>query len=135
MRTASRSTKRWRRAHERFRVATQPLGIDTEWRQELGNPLLFVARNARAADLVIVGTEREATALDGARILNASDLLMEVGRPTLLVPPEPSGLEASRLLIAWKDTPESRRAAWNALPQVRWRSSAPRRPGCAFASI
>jgi nucleotide-binding universal stress UspA family protein len=108
-----------REAHERFRLSTQPLGIGTEWRQELGNPLLFVARNARAADLVVAGTERDATAMDNARLLNASDLLMEVGRPTLLVPPEAARLDAARILVAWKDTRESRRAVWDALPLLK----------------
>lgn len=106
-------------AHERFRAVTQPLGIATEWRQELGNPLMFIGRNARAADLVIVGTEREAGAMDNARMLNASDLLMEVGRPTLLIPPEAARLDASRILVAWKDTRESRRAVWDALPLLK----------------
>jgi nucleotide-binding universal stress UspA family protein len=108
-----------REAHERFRLATQPLGIGTEWRQELANPLIYVARTARAADLVIAGTEREATAMDNARMLNASDLLMEVCRPTLLVPPEAAHLDASRILVAWKDTRESRRAIWDALPLLK----------------
>ncbi|HVV92989.1 MAG TPA: universal stress protein [Hyphomicrobiales bacterium] len=108
-----------REAHERFLTATRSLGIGTEWRQELGNPLAFVARNARAADLVIAGTEREATTMDNARILNASDLLMEVGRPTLLVPPEAARLDAARILVAWKDTRESRRAVWDALPFLK----------------
>jgi nucleotide-binding universal stress UspA family protein len=106
-------------ARERFRAATAPLGLGTEWRQELGSPLMFVARNARAADLVVAGTEREATALDNTRMLNASDLLMEVGRPTLLVPPEATGLEARRILVAWKDSRESRRAVWEALPLLK----------------
>lgn len=108
-----------REAHERFLTATKPLGIGTEWRQEFGNPLMFVARNARAADLVIAGAERDATAMDNARMLNASDLLMEVGRPTLLVPPEAARLDASRILVAWKDTRESRRAVWDALPLLK----------------
>lgn len=106
-------------AKKRFQSATEPLGLSTEWRQALQNPLAAVSRNARAADLIVVGTERDGGALDGARLLDPSDLLMEVGRPVLVVPPEARGPEASSILVAWKDTPEARRAARDALPLLK----------------
>jgi hypothetical protein len=44
------------------------------------------------------------------------DVLMRAGRPVLVVPPGVSALEGRRVLVAWKDTRETRRAVADALP-------------------
>ncbi len=46
-------------------------------------------------------------------------LLMEVGRPVLVVPPGIEHLAVQRVVVAWKDTPEARRALHDALPFLR----------------
>jgi CBS domain-containing protein/nucleotide-binding universal stress UspA family protein len=50
---------------------------------------------------------------------NPSDLLMQTGRPLLVVPDACDWLDLRSALIAWKDTPECRRAAVDALPILR----------------
>ena len=46
----------------------------------------------------------------------AGALLMEVGRPVLVAPPGIERLAAKRVVVAWKDTREARRAVHDALP-------------------
>ena len=48
-----------------------------------------------------------------------SNLLMQAGRPVLAVPAEAESFSAERILIAWKDTREARRAVSDALPLLR----------------
>jgi nucleotide-binding universal stress UspA family protein len=75
-----------------------------------------VAQEARAADLIITGTNRDDIVLDRLRRLDPSDLLMKAGRPIFLVPPEAEYLKLENVLVAWKDTREARRAVADALP-------------------
>ncbi len=46
-------------------------------------------------------------------------VLMEVGRPVLMTPPGSDDLRAERIVVAWKDAPEARRAVSAALPFLR----------------
>jgi nucleotide-binding universal stress UspA family protein len=73
-----------------------------------------VARNARAADLVIIGSE--ARRADVTRHVDAGGLVMRAGRPVLLVPLEVEWLKLKTIVVAWKDTREARRAVSDALP-------------------
>jgi nucleotide-binding universal stress UspA family protein len=50
---------------------------------------------------------------------NPSDLVTLTGRPLLVVPDTSSWLDLRSVLIAWKDTPECRRAVADALPILR----------------
>jgi hypothetical protein len=75
-----------------------------------------VAREARAADIVITGVNRDGILLDSLRQLDPSDLVMEAGRPIFVVPPEAEYLKLNSVLVAWKDTREARRAVADALP-------------------
>jgi nucleotide-binding universal stress UspA family protein len=85
-----------------------------EWRSVLDFPTEAVAREARAADLVIVGNIRENR--DPFRALDPGSLLLKTGRPVLVVPRTVSTLSPQRVVIAWKDARESRRAVRDALP-------------------
>jgi nucleotide-binding universal stress UspA family protein len=51
--------------------------------------------------------------------VNPSDLVMQVGRPLLVVPETCNRLDLRSVLIAWKDTAEARRAVSDALPLLR----------------
>src|SRR3979409_546054 len=44
---------------ERFRAATRKRAREIEWRSALVNPTTFVAREARAADIIITGADRD----------------------------------------------------------------------------
>ena len=85
-----------------------------EWRSALAWPTDFVARNARAADLIITGPQ--AAAADAAGRINTGDLVLRAGRPVLVVPPGAEFLRLNSVVVAWKDTREARRAVNDALP-------------------
>jgi nucleotide-binding universal stress UspA family protein len=44
---------------------------------------------------------------------------MQAGRPLLIVPDSADWLDLRNVLVAWKDTPEARRAIVDALPMMR----------------
>lgn len=87
-----------------------------EWRQALALPRDYVLEQARAADLIVVDRPRPTDG--GLRPMNVdgSDLVMDAGRPVLFVPPDVNFLSAKHVVIAWKDTRESRRAVWDSMP-------------------
>ena len=76
----------------------------------------FLACEARNADLVVTGLDRGRPVLDTSRRVNTGDLVMQAGRPVLLVPAGVNRLELDLVMIGWKDTREARRAAYDALP-------------------
>lgn len=90
-------------------------GVPTAWRDTevfAG----YLAEEARCADLIIIGHDRGASLLDPARRVENSDLVMQAGRPVLIVPHDVSALPLDHVLVAWKDTRETRRAVRDALP-------------------
>ena len=105
--------KRLELVEERFRDALKGRARRIEWRSAIAEPVSFIAEECRAADLVIVGKRPDDILLDPAA------LVMQAGRPLLMIPNEVEVLKAERILIAWKDTCEARRAVFNALPLLR----------------
>jgi hypothetical protein len=76
-----------------------------EWRTVLDLPIEAIAREARAADLVVIG---RAEAPGGAyRALDPGTAILKLGRPTLVVPEETSLLRSEHVVIGWKDTREA----------------------------
>jgi len=108
--------KRMAETEERFRTAAQTRARDIEWRCAMTRPADFVAGEARAADLVIIGANRDGMIRDPLRQLDPSDLVMQAGRPVFVVPPEAEYLKLKNVLVAWKDSREARRAVYDALP-------------------
>ena len=97
-----------------FRACVGETRSRVEWRSSLEFPTEFVAREARAADLVITGRVR--SPYDPYRSTDSDALVLRTGRPVLVVPPGLQSLNAKRVVIAWKDTREARRAVQDALP-------------------
>lgn len=90
-----------------------------EWRCAEDFPVRFIVQQARAADIIVVG-ERSRDALgDPFMQADPGDLLMQAGRPLLVVSDTSNWLDLRNALIAWKDTQESRRAVADALPMLR----------------
>jgi nucleotide-binding universal stress UspA family protein len=113
-----RIKKRLLEAKMRFQAAmTRP--ADIEWRQALSQPNAYVAQQACATDLVITGLGCYGKLLDPFRALDPSRLVVEAGRPVLVVPPEVEAFQLRRVVIGWKNTTETRRAIWDALPLLR----------------
>ena len=95
-------------AERRFRAAC-PNGA-AEWRSFAEEPAPALVREARSADLLVVGNDGEA---------EAGEVLMQAGRPVLVVPAETASLEARAVVIGWRDTPQARRAVADALPLLQ----------------
>ena len=102
-----------------FREALTRRAKNIEWRGALVAPAEYVAREARAADIILTGCNRNGLMLDRLRRLDPSDLVMQAGRPVMIIPPETEWLRLRSILVAWKDTTEARRAVWNALPLLK----------------
>jgi nucleotide-binding universal stress UspA family protein len=97
-----------------FCAAVGASGRRAEWRSVLDYPAEAVAREARAADLVIIGNEQENR--DPFRALDPGSVLLKAGRPVLVVPRGVTSFSPRRIAIAWKDVREARRAVQDALP-------------------
>jgi nucleotide-binding universal stress UspA family protein len=110
-------TKRLAQVEDRFRIMSSPRKI--EWRSAITRPVHYVSREARAADLVIVGAQRNGFVSDLAGSLDPGELVMQIGRPILVVPPQVKSLELKLAMVCWKDTREARRAVSDALPLLQ----------------
>jgi nucleotide-binding universal stress UspA family protein len=88
---------------------------DIEWRTTLDLPCDALAREARCADLVIIGQQSPGRH-DRHRTLDPGEVLLKLGRPALLVAPGVASLRAEHVVVAWKDTREARRAVLDAIP-------------------
>src|SRR5665647_1575538 len=107
------------RCEARFRSALKDFGGSLEWRSAAAYPADFLAAEARAADLLVVGRSENYTALGPHQLLDIGDAVMKAGRPVLVVPPRCTALAPNRILVAWKDTAEARRAIAAALPLLK----------------
>jgi nucleotide-binding universal stress UspA family protein len=99
---------------QQFCKAIGKRGREVEWRSGLDFPTEVLAREARAADLVIIGNERENR--DPFRSLDPAGFLLKAGRPVLVVPASVRSFSPKRIGIAWKDAREARRAVHDSLP-------------------
>ena len=102
-----------------FRAAMQNRAVAVEWRCAEDFPTRFTIQQSRAADIVVVGGEGGEALADPFTDANPNDLVMQLGRPVLVVPDSCNWLDLRSVLIAWKDTPEARRAIVDAMPILR----------------
>ncbi|CDX16775.1 conserved hypothetical protein [Mesorhizobium sp. ORS 3324] len=86
------------------------------WRGELDDPTRAVVLHARAADLVITGVPAAAGAGDFQRTIDAGALVLSAGRPVLFAADDLRALKGEKVVVAWKDCRESRRAVVDAMP-------------------
>lgn len=107
------------RLHEherRFRAQADQVEA-IEWRGGLDFPADLILKECRAADLIVLG--RDQAPGDFYFTVDPGSIVLQAGRPVLLVPEPVDSLSARRVVIAWKDTRESRRAIRDALPLLR----------------
>lgn len=90
-----------------FRNIAGAVHRNVEWRAVLGVPTVALAREARIADLVVVG--QQAASADIYNALDPGRVVLWVGRPTIVVPKGVTALRADHIVIGWKDTREARR--------------------------
>ena len=91
----------------------------TAWQASVGMPAEALVREARRADLIVVGRLPEAVRPSTFTHPDPGDVMMRAGRPVLLVPPGLSRLDAAQVVVAWRDSREARRAIHDALPFLR----------------
>lgn len=107
-------------AEAEFRTVFGSQNRSLEWRASVLVTSLadHLAVAARAADLIVT-TATAGNTRNGTPRLRVGDLAMQAGRPVLVVPATPQDLALDRLVIAWKDTREARRAVADALPLLQ----------------
>lgn len=115
----ARTKEKMAEVERELRGAMLERGNDVEWRQAFEPPARFVARQSRAADLIIIGGSHGEIAPDPYRVLDPGDLVMVAGRPVLVVPDAVEELRAEHIVVAWKDTREARRAVADAMPLLK----------------
>lgn len=93
--------------------------LRTDWRTALDEPTAHLVDQARAADLIVVSRHGADDTLRDVLGVPPGPVLMEAGRPILVVPPRIEHLKGRRIVVAWKDTPEARRAVSAALGFIR----------------
>jgi nucleotide-binding universal stress UspA family protein len=110
------ATARFEEMGKKFRIQGQQLK-EVEWRTALELPSDLVVREARAADLVIVGPTRMGANVHD--LVEPGVILLRAGRPLLVVPDTLARLPLRRVVVACKDTRECRRAVRDALPVLK----------------
>ena len=98
-----------------FRNSIEKRAKSVEWRSVQTLPAPYVLQQARAADILVIGARNEAI-VDPCAAADPSDLVMQAGRPIIVVPPTAEWLDFRSVLVAWKDVKEARRAVFDALP-------------------
>ena len=101
-----------------FRQSVQKRARQVEWRGAIDFPVRFLLQEARCADIVVSGPDRGAFS-DPFVQAGPKDIVMQLGRPLLIVPDAANWLDLRSALVAWKDTTEARRAIADALPMLR----------------
>src|SRR5215212_2456564 len=98
-----------------FRAAVEKRATALEWRSARALPVPYLLQHARAADILVIGARQE-TLVDPSSAPDPSDLVMQAGRPLVVVPRTVEWLDFRSVLVAWKDVREARRAIFDALP-------------------
>lgn len=102
-----------------FRNAMQNRAAEIEWRSAEDFPTRYLVQQARACDIIVLGEASRGRITDPFAQADPNELVMQAGRPMLVVPPACNWLDLRSLLVAWKDTVEARRAVSDALPLLR----------------
>jgi nucleotide-binding universal stress UspA family protein len=91
-------------------------GADLDWRRFHEAPSRALIRMAHAADLIVVSPRGEAAA---GREADPGEVVINAGRPVLVVPSHSRRMRTDTVVVAWKDTRETRLAIVAALPLLR----------------
>ncbi|HZZ87712.1 MAG TPA: universal stress protein [Caulobacteraceae bacterium] len=103
------------KARTLFGDATAELADKAAFLSGLQLPAQAIALASRAADLIVAGGA-PSSMRDRYTVCDTAELAIISGRPVLVAPPIAAPLSAKRVLLAWKDTREARRALSDAMP-------------------
>lgn len=90
--------------------------VKTEWRESLTRPTHAVVTASRSADLIVMAASEGASSGDSYRVANPASVVLRAGRPLLVVARKAEHVPARKVVVAWKDTREARRAVADAIP-------------------
>lgn len=90
--------------------------VRAAWRQSLTSPTHAVVQAAQAADLIVIAASEGAATGDPYRHANPASVVLRAGRPVLVVRDKVEQFNAERIVVAWKNTREARRAIADAVP-------------------
>jgi nucleotide-binding universal stress UspA family protein len=104
-------------AETEFRSVFQRLAAGVEWRSAVTFETVadHISRASCEADLIITGG-LSLDAHDTARPDKPGNIVMQAGRPVLVVPRTANTLKLDHIVVAWKNTREARRAVADAVP-------------------
>jgi len=94
-------------------------GDDAHFSGLVGDPTRCLTELARQADLIVTGPRDEHLGRDINRAVDLGSLILSAGRPILVATRGQAALKGDRVLVAWKDTREARRALVDALPFLK----------------
>jgi nucleotide-binding universal stress UspA family protein len=87
--------------------------VTARWRQEEGDALQHLLLHARHNDLVIMARAAKSDGLPADRL---ETLLLQCGRPLLIVPAKRPLARLDTAMVCWKETPDAARAVSAAMP-------------------
>jgi len=106
------------RAEKKFQAIAGSVRQGSQWRAAVQFPVEKIAAEARAADLVITSHSDHDHA-SSYTVAAPGALIMQTGRPVLVVPTDADQLAVTNIVVAWKDAREARRALSDALPFLK----------------
>ena len=93
--------------------------VETEWRDASEGPTYALVLASRAADLIVTQARRGASTGDRARAADPGSVVLQAGRPLLVVGADAGQPPGRKVVVAWKDTREARRAVMDAVPLLQ----------------
>ena len=109
--------RRLQSAEERFHAALVP-GTRSQWHAFVAGTVRSLIDEARLADVVVTGA-RTASTFGNPHHVDLGQLVLGAGRPVIAVADAMPAYACDKVVIAWKDTREARRAVADALPLLK----------------
>lgn len=107
--------KRFKEVHAEFDRLTTGF-VKAEWRENLSSPTPAVVEASRSADLVIMVASEGAATGDSYRLADPAGVVLRAGRPVFVASNKVERIRTDKIVVAWKDTREARRAISDAVP-------------------
>ncbi|KPC54245.1 universal stress protein [Amantichitinum ursilacus] len=107
-------------AEQEFHHVLEPLVPRRRWHcaLEVRSMADFLIHHASTTDLLVVQANAPAWMDDGSQV-DLGAVVMQAGRPVLVLPLALEAVSLEHVLVGWKDTRETRRALVDALPLLR----------------
>lgn len=111
-------TRKFKQVHAAFKQFVA--GYDNiEWRESLALPTSVIVEAARSSDLIIMAAPGEQSTGGSYRRADPAGVVLRSGRPLLMLDGKTDRLKPEKIVVAWKDTREARRAVSDAVPLLK----------------